>query len=128
MPQIISFTHKGNFEKTDRFLHNIIEAHYMHKLKKYGEKGVAALAAATPVDSGKTAESWGYEIVEGNGSLSIYWKNSNVNKGVNIALILQYGHGTRNGGYVQGRDYINPAIQPIFDEMANEVWKEVVSG
>ena len=125
---MISFTHKGDFQKTDRFLHKIIEAHYMRKLRAYGEKGVEALKAATPVDSGKTADSWSYEIVEGNGSLSIFWKNSNVNQGVNIALILQYGHGTGTGGYVQGRDYINPAIQPIFDEMAREVWREVVSG
>jgi hypothetical protein len=125
---MISFTHKGDFQKTDRFLHKIVEAHYKHKLRSYGEKGVEALKAATPADSGKTAESWSYEIVEGNGALSIFWKNSNVNQGVNIALILQYGHGTGTGGYVQGRDYINPAIQPIFDEMAREVWREVVSG
>lgn len=127
MPKVITFSHKGDFQKTDRFLHRAIERHYMHKLAKYGEKGVNALAAATPKESGKTAESWSYEIVEGDGTLNIYWKNSNVNKGVNIALILQYGHGTRNGGYVEGRDYINPAIQPIFDKMAEVAWKEVIS-
>ena len=128
MPKIITFSHKGDFQKTDRLFHNIIERHYMHKLERYGEKGVRALAAATPSESGKTAESWSYEIAENDGSLSVYWRNSNVNNGVNIAIILQYGHGTRNGGYVEGRDYINPAIQPIFDQMADEAWKEVVNG
>lgn len=127
MGKIITFTHKGDFKKTDRLFHNIIGGYYRHKLYKYGEIGVRALAAATPAGSGKTAESWGYEIVEGAGSLSIYWKNTNVNDGVNIAVILQYGHGTRNGGYVEGIDYINPAIQPIFKEMADEAWKEVIS-
>lgn len=128
MPKVITFSHKGNFQKTDRFFHKVIERHYMRKLAHYGEMGVLALAAATPTESGKTASSWSYEISEGEGNLSIYWKNSNVNDGVNIAVILQYGHGTRNGGYVEGRDYINPAIQPIFDRMADEAWKEVVSG
>ena len=89
--------------------------------------GVQALSIATPNDSGKTAQSWSYEIEDRNGSISIYWKNSNVNNNVNIAVILQYGHGTRNGGYVEGIDYINPAMQPLFQEMANEAWKEVVS-
>ena len=87
--------------------------------------GVDALAAATPVDTGKTAASWTYEIEKKNGSYSIVWLNTNVNKYVNIALILQYGHGTRNGGYVKGRDYINPAIQPIFDKIAEDAWREV---
>ena len=128
MPKVITFSHKGDFQKTDKFFHKVIERHYMNKLMKYGEKGVHVLSAATPLDSGKTSESWSYEIVGGEGNLSVYWKNSNVNKGVNIAIILQYGHGTRNGGYVQGRDYINPAIQPIFEQMADEAWKEVVSG
>lgn len=89
--------------------------------------GVDALAAATPVDTGKTASSWFCKIVQGDNSASISWSNSNVNDGVNIAIILQYGHGTRNGGYVEGRDYINPAITPIFDEILEKVWKEVTS-
>jgi hypothetical protein len=127
MPKIISFEHKGNFKKTDRFFHRILEMHYRNKLQRYGERGVKALAQATPKDSGETADAWSYEIIESAGRLSIYWKNSNVNDGVNIAVILQYGHGTRNGGYVEGIDYINPAIQPVFREMANEIWKEVVS-
>jgi hypothetical protein len=128
MPKIVSVTQKGDFKKTDHFLHHIIQLHYRNKLEKYGEKGVKALSQATPRDSGATADSWSYEIVETAGRLSIYWKNSHLNNGVNIALILQYGHGTRNGGYVEGIDYINPAIRPILKEMANEVWKEVVSG
>ena len=127
MPKIISVTQKGDFRKTDRFLHRIIERHYMRLLHRYGERGVRALAESTPKDSGKTAKSWTYEIVETEGRLSIFWRNSNVNDGVNIALILQYGHATRNGGWVEGIDYINPAIQPIFREMADEAWKEVVS-
>lgn len=128
MPKVITFSHRGDFQKTDKFFHRVLEKHYMNKLEKYGKKGAEALAAATPTDSGRTAISWGYEIQPGNGNLSVYWTNSNVNKGINIAMILQYGHGTRNGGYVEGRDYINPAIQPIFDAMADEAWKEVVGG
>lgn len=127
MPKVISFTHKGNFEKTDRLFHNIIAAHYRHKLARYGERGVRALQAATPIDTGKTADAWSYEISSQPGSVSIYWRNNNVNDGVNIAVILQYGHGTRNGGYVEGIDYINPTLRPIFQEMADAVWKEVVS-
>ena len=127
MPRIISVTQKGDFKKTNRFFHRIIERHYMNKLRRYGEKGVRALANHTPKDSGKTAEGWSYEIVESSGKLSIFWRNSNVNDGVNIAIILQYGHGTRNGGWVEGIDYINPAIRPVFIEMADEAWKEVVS-
>ena len=97
----------------------------MSDLDKYGKEGVAALASATPVDTGLTASSWSYEIKQKNGSISISFKNSNIQNGVPIAIILQYGHGTRNGGWVQGRDYINPAIQPIFDRIANDAWREV---
>lgn len=127
MPKILSITQKGDFAKTDSFLHTIRQVHYRHKLEKYGRKGVEALREATPKESGKTADSWSYVIEEEPGKTSVYWKNSNVNKGVMIAIILQYGHGTRNGGYVQGVDYINPALRPIFDAMADEVWKEVTS-
>lgn len=95
-------------------------------LQKYGQQGVAALSAATPVESGTTANSWSYEIKTSGQSATIYWSNSNVNKGVNIAVILQFGHGTGTGGYVQGRDYINPAMRPIFDKIAEEAWMEVV--
>lgn len=124
---MIAIRHKGSFKNTERFLKNAKTLSLEDVLKKYALEGVKALSAATPVDTGKTAASWGYEIVSNNGTTSIYWTNSNIVNGVSIALILQYGHGTRNGGYVQGRDYISPAIQPIFDSMAESAWKEVTS-
>ena len=119
---MISFRQKGDFSKLTRFLERAKEAVHIGDLDKFGKEGVAALASATPVDSGETANSWYYEIENRKGSVTISFHNSN---GVPIAVILQYGHGTRNGGWVQGRDYINPAIQPIFDEIANNAWKEV---
>lgn len=122
---MIKFSHKGDFSKTIRFLKNAKEAIKLDNLDKYGEKGVSALSAATPVDTGKTANSWHYKIVKQKESVKIAFYNSNIQNGVPIAIILQYGHGTRNGGWVQGRDYINPAIQPVFDEIANQAWKEV---
>ena len=118
---------KGDFSKTEKFLNTISKKLYYRNLQKYAEQGVAALASATPIDSGTTANSWDYEIRQTKNSVSIYWTNSNVNKGVPIAVIIQYGHGTRNGGYVQGRDYIKPAMRPIFDKIAENVWKEVIS-
>lgn len=124
---MIRFKHKGNFNNTERFFKNASEASYLRILESYGQAGVEALASTTPTESGKTAASWGYEIVQTKNGYSIYWTNSNVNKGVNIALILQYGHGTGTGGWVQGIDYVNPAICPIFESMANEAWKEVTS-
>lgn len=126
MPSIISVKQTGNFKRTDRFLHGLVEHHYMNKLRRYGRRGVEVLSAATPKDSGKTAESWSYEIEEEEGRTAIYWRNSHVVNGVNIAIILEYGHGTRTGGFVEGMDYIRPAIRPVFDEMAQEIWKEVV--
>lgn len=122
---MISFRQKGDFSKLTRFLERAKNAVHLGILDKYGREGVAALASATPIDSGETANSWYYEIQNGNGTASINFYNSNVNKGVPIAIILQYGHGTGTGGWVQGRDYINPAIQPIFDRIANESWREV---
>ena len=124
---MISFVVKGDFNKTEGFLKRITQKNFYKKLRSYGEKGVHALASATPKDTGKTSASWDYKIEEGDEGVSIIWTNSNVVNNVNIAIILQYGHGTRNGGYVQGRDYINPAIQPIFDEMADSAWKEVTA-
>lgn len=124
---MISFRHKGDFSKATSYLEKIKEAAKLGILDKYGRAGVAALSSATPVESGKTANSWGYEIEHSSGSAKIIFTNSNVNKGVNIAIILQYGHGTGTGGWVQGRDYINPAIQPIFDQIAEEAWKGVTS-
>ena len=122
---MIEFRQKGDFSKLTSFLEKAKEVAKVSTLDKYGQAGVAALASATPVDSGLTASSWYYEIEHQNGSTSITFNNSNINKGVPIAIILQYGHGTRNGGWVQGRDYINPAIQPIFDKIADDAWKEV---
>lgn len=122
---MITFRQKGDFSKLTRFLERAKEAVHLGDLDKYGRQGVAALSSATPVDSGLTAESWYYEIENKNGSATIKFNNSNIQNGVPIAIILQYGHGTRNGGWVEGRDYINPAIQPIFDEIANEAWREV---
>ena len=125
MPKIKVY-HKGNFNKSTKFLNGIRKLNFISVLNKYGQVGVEALRANTPTDSGKTASSWTYDVVTGDGQVSIQWNNTNINKGVNIAIILQYGHGTRNGGYVRGRDYINPAIQPIFDKIADEAWEEVV--
>ena len=121
---MISFRQKGDFSKLTRFLERAKEAVHIGDLDKFGKEGVAALASATPVDSGETANSWYYEIENRKGSVMISFHNSNVQNGVPIAVILQYGHGTRNGGWVQGRDYINPAIQPIFDKIAEAAWKE----
>lgn len=124
---VITFHHKGNFQKTDNFLKKMKKGDYFRSLERFAQEGVNALASATPIDSGKTAASWDYTISRSKGSVSITWINSNINDGVNIAVIIQYGHGTRNGGYVQGRDYINPAIRPVFDKIAENVWKEVTS-
>ena len=122
---MISFRQKGYFSKLNRFLERAKEAARLSILDKYGREGVAALSSATPIDSGKTANSWSYEIANKDGSVTITFNNSNIQNGVPIAIILQYGHGTRNGGWVQGRDYINPAIQPVFDEIVDKAWREV---
>lgn len=122
---MISFRHKGDFRKTTSFLERAKGALHLSDLDRYGREGVAALASATPVDTGLTANSWHYEITRTKESVKITFNNSNIQNGVPIAIILQYGHATRNGGWVQGRDYINPAIQPIFDKIANNAWKEV---
>lgn len=122
---MITFRQKGDFSKLSSFLERAKEVAHLGDLDKYGRAGVAALASATPVDSGKTAQSWYYEIHRANGEVSISFHNSNIQNGVPIAIILQYGHGTRNGGWVKGLDYINPALKPIFDQFANDAWKEV---
>lgn len=122
---MIILKHRGNFSKTEKFLTSAAKAEYLSILRKYGQEGVNALASATPVDSGLTAMSWDYNIrIKGN-RYTLEWTNSNVVNGVPIAIILQYGHATRTGGYVQGRDYINPAIRPVFDKIADQIWKEV---
>lgn len=122
---MITFRQKGDFSKASRYLERLKEAAKLGVLDKYGREGVAALESATPTETGLTASSWTYEIERKGNSVSIVYKNSNINKGVPIAVILQYGHGTGTGGWVQGRDYINPAIQPVFDKIANEAWREV---
>lgn len=122
---MITFRQRGDFSKLTRYLEKAKEVVHLGDLDKYGRAGVAALASATPVDSGETARSWYYEIENKNGVASITFLNSNINNSVPIAIILQYGHGTGTGGWVEGRDYINPAIQPIFDQIANDAWKEV---
>ena len=124
---MISIRQKGDFSKLSRYFERVREAARLGVLDKYGREGVAALASATPVKTGKTANSWTYDIERQNGSVSIVFRNTNINKGVPIAIILQTGHGTGTGGWVQGRDYINPAIQPIFDKIADSAWKEVTS-
>lgn len=122
---MISFRQKGDFSKTIRFMEKVKSAARVSCLDRYGQAGVSALSAATPVESGVTAKSWYYKVTYKRDSAKITFYNSNIQNGVPIAIILQYGHGTNNGGWVEGRDYINPAIQPIFDNIANEAWKEV---
>ena len=122
---MIKFRQKGDFSKLTRYLERVNKAAKIADLDKYGREGVAALASATPVDTGLTAKSWYYKIVRKDGSVSLEFHNSNIQNGVPIAVILQYGHGTRNGGWVQGRDYIKPTIQTIFDKIANNAWREV---
>ena len=124
----IHITCSGDLSKTMKFLNRLQNKEYLNILSSYGSRGVDALRAATPKDSGKTADSWYYEIKQDRDSTTIEWCNSNVNQGVVIAMILQYGHGTGTGGYVAGTDYINPAMRAIFDDLANECWKEVTKG
>lgn len=113
------------FSKTEKFLKKSIGRNYRSVLEKYGRKGVEALSLATPKNTGVTAASWSYEIVQSGSRISVVWKNSNIQNGINIALILQYGHGTGGGGWVEGTDYINPALKPIFKELADAAWNEV---
>lgn len=121
----ISFSTSGSFDKTERFLRRIIAGDIYRSVEALAARGTAALRSATPVDSGETANSWSHQVrISGSGA-EITWSNSHTNGGVNIAIILQYGHGTGTGGYVAGRDYINPAVRPIFDQIADAVWKEV---
>ena len=122
---MITFKQHGDFRNLTNFLERAKEPFTLSILDDYGQEGVAALASATPIDSGNTANSWYYKIYRDNSSVSITFYNSNIQNGVPIAIILQYGHGTNHGGWVEGRDYINPAIQPVFDKIANEAWKEV---
>jgi hypothetical protein len=122
---MISFRHKGDFSKLTNYLEKAKKKVKLGDLDKYGRAGVDALSSATPVDTGLTARSWYYKISRTEDSVTISFNNSNIQNGVPIAIILYYGHGTRNGGWVQGRDYIKPAIRPVFDNLANEAWREV---
>ena len=122
---MIRIRHKGSFNRTERFFNNVLRRSYLNILDKYGQKGVELLSSATPVRTGTTAASWNYVIESADGRSTITWINTNTNDGVNVAVILQYGHGTGNGGYVQGIDYINPAMKPMFEEIANAAWREV---
>ena len=124
---MVHFSHSGSFSKTDKFLSFLQRGDLYRALEAEAQKGVAALASATPVDTGLTATAWTFEIKRSVGSASITWLNNNIESGFPVAIMLQYGHGTGTGGYVQGRDYINPAIRPIFDEIANNVWRAVTS-
>jgi hypothetical protein len=123
----VNITQRGSFEKTTKYLKMMLKAFEKGVFDKYGQLGVEALRANTPTDTGLTANSWSYQIIKSDNSVRLEFDNSNVNKHVNIALILQYGHGTGTGGYVEGIDYINPALTPIFERMVADIWKEVIT-
>jgi len=125
---VISVTSPGSFEKTTKFMHNILSGRIFRVLDRGGQKGVEALSDATPIDTGETASSWYYNIEHGRGFYSIIWYNSHEDGGSPVAILIQYGHGTGTGGYVPGRDFINPALRPVFDKIADDVWKEVRNG
>ena len=124
---MIKIKHRGSFKHLEKFMKNADKETCLAILERYGRIGCAALASATPKESGETAAAWGYQIEKTSSGYSVVWTNSNVQDGVNIAIILQYGHGTGTGGYVQGKDYINPALGPVFDGLARDAWKEIMS-
>lgn len=124
---MVKFKQKGDFSKVTKYMLDSKDKLSRADLDQFGREGILALKTATPVDTGLTASSWNYEIKREKGKVSIIFNNSNIQNGIPIAIILQYGHGTRNGGYVQGRDYINPAVQPVFDRLAEYAWKEVTN-
>jgi len=125
---VFELTSSGSFKNTEGWLKKLAKSDFYSKMDEYGRRGVMALSSATPVDSGETATSWYYEIARKNGYTSIEWRNSHMAGSTPVAILLQYGHGTGTGGYVQGRDFINPAIQPVMDKIAADVWKVVTSG
>lgn len=125
---MINVTCSGDFKNTDKFLENIVEENYIKNiLDKYAQEGVKALSEATPYRTGKTASSWDYEIEDTSNGFIVHWINTNINQGVNIAVLIQTGHGNIRGGYIQGIDYINPAIRPVFEQIVEEMWKGVTS-
>jgi len=125
---MIYVTSHGDFKKTTKFLEFMKSGDLYDNLDRYGRQGVDALSRATPRDTGETAQSWGYQVGHTNGRYSISWFNTHKESGVNIAVIIQYGHGTGTGGWVEGRDYINPAIQPLFDKIVDDIWRQVKNG
>lgn len=124
---MIGIRSRTSDRKTEKFLRDLQRGNQFKDLERYGQMGVDALASATPRDSGETAQSWTYEIIRNSTNVGITWLNTNNNNGANVAILLQYGHGTGTGGYVQGYDYINPALRPIFDRIANEVWRAILT-
>lgn len=125
---MINVISEGDNKKTEKFLEMMKSGKPYQDLDRYGRQGVDALRSATPRDTGETAQSWGYQVSHTKGRYSISWFNTHKERGVNIAVIIQYGHGTGTGGWVEGRDYINPAIQPIFDRIVDDVWRQVTNG
>ncbi len=124
---MIGWETKGDFKNSKRYLNKLLSALRINVLESYGRKGVEALSKATPVDTGLTAASWEYKIERTQNSAKIMFYNTNTNNGVPIAILLQYGHATGNGGWVEGRDYINPALRPIFDSLANDAWRDITN-
>lgn len=124
---MIKFSHRGDLSRTHKFLTRVKKINYRPILERYASQGTAALQSATPMDTGLTADSWKHEIVITKTGLSIYWKNTHLEDGVPIVILLQYGHATRTGGFVEGRDFINPAMRPLFETIAENLWKEVTS-
>lgn len=124
---MIIFRHKGDFHNTERFLRKLQNEDFLKRLNEYGDMGVEALAAATPKRTGRTAASWSYTVEKGSGHATLAWTNSNYNQGEQIAILIQYGHGTGWGTYVQGTDYINPAMKKVFQQIADAIWEEVIN-
>ena len=124
---MLTFSQSGDFSNTERFLKNVGNDSFFANLEAYGKAGVQALADNTPRDSGETAMSWGYKVIRSRTNPGIEWYNTNVNDGTSVAILIQYGHATKSGGYISGRDYINPVIRPIFDKIAEDIWKKVTA-
>jgi len=122
---MITVKHKGDFSNIERFFNRVLKRDYLNILSDYAKRGVEALRAATPVESGETANAWDYEIVSGDGMTTLYFTNDHFENGVNVAVLLIYGHGTRNGGYVEGVDFVTSALAPIFYELADSMWRDI---
>ena len=122
---MIKVKHKGDFNNIEKFFNRVLKRNYLNILADYANRGVEALKEATPTESGETANSWGYEIESADGITTIYFTNDSINEGANVVILLIYGHGLWNGGYVEPNDFVTPAIRPIFEELADKMWKEV---